>query len=174
MPGEGGHFVSKMRDFANKPWVIRCLNVVFLSLYSMWERWWGFQSAAKVFMSPPPSQQATGQQLYQILTFFLPSLFSLSPGSRRVRNEMCVFHATKRHINQHERISMTIPISFLSASGLHWEWQKEMRDAWPYKKTSSKHRESFCRGERMRRANANENSTSERAKTDDVHSNVQQ
>lgn len=140
MPGEGDHFVSKMTDFANKPWVIRSLLSLLMCFLEFVLHVGKVVRLSKcsysVHVGPPPSQQATGQQLYQISTYF-PSFFLYvshfsSPGSRRIQNEMCecVFHATKQDINQHKRISMTIPISLLpnkSASGLHWEWQKEMQ-----------------------------------------------
>lgn len=170
MPGEGGHFVSKMTDFANKPWVIRTLrslSVLMCCSYVCIPCGQGvetFKVLLSVHVGPPPSQQATGQQLYQILTFDHSFSLYLSHSAQAVdvykMKCVCVIHTTKRHINQHKRISMTIPISLIpneSASGLHWEWQKEMQVRhMTIQKTSSKHCESFCRGEQMRRANLNE------------------
>lgn len=189
MPGEGGHFVSKMTDFANKPWVIRSLrslSVLMCFSYVCIPCGQGVETF-KVLLKcscgsstfPAGNRTATVPNI-DVRSFIL--FLSLSHSAQAVdvykMKCVCVIHATKRHINQHKRISMTIPISLLpneSASGLHWEWQKEMQvRCMTIQKTSSKHCESFCRGEQMRRANINENSTSERAKTDDVHSNVQQ
>lgn len=77
-------------------WFAPCDLSVLMCLYCMWVRWWGFQSAAKVFMwvLHLPSRQQDSQQLYQILTFThsfpLYLSRSSSPGSGRLLNEMCM------------------------------------------------------------------------------------
>lgn len=73
---------------------------------------------------------------------------------------------------------MTIPINLLPNKSAKWTAlgmteRNASKTNDHTKRLQVKHGEPFCRGEQMRRANVNENSTSERAKTDDVHSNVQ-